>query len=87
MFFTLNSIDIAKFVDDDTPYASAIDIDSLIVPLEKATKSLLTWFDNNLIKSNANKCHLLVSSNKKVKIKIGSPEIDNTKEAFRCASC
>ena len=30
---------------------------------------------------------LLVSSNKKVKIKIGSPEIDNTKEAFRCASC
>ena len=87
LFFTLNSIDIAKFVDDDTPYASAIDIDSLIVPLEKATKSLFTWFDNNLIKSNANKCHLLVSSNKKVKIKIGSPEIDNTKEAFRCASC
>ena len=42
LFFTLNSIDIAKFVDDDTPYASAIDIDSLIVPLEKATKSLFT---------------------------------------------
>ena len=40
--------------------------------LEEASKSLFTWFDNNLMKSNADKCHLLVSSNEKVTIKIGS---------------
>ena len=31
------------------------------------------------MKSNADKCHLLVSSNEKAKIKIGSHEIANTK--------
>ena len=31
------------------------------------------------MKSNADKCHLLVSSNEKVTIKIGSHEIVNTK--------
>ena len=47
--------------------------------LEETSKPLFTWFDNNLIKSNADKCHLLVSSNEKVTIKIGSHEIANTK--------
>ena len=79
LFFSVNSTDIANYVDDNTPYATANDIDSLITSLEEASKSLFTRFDNNLIKSNADKCHLLVSSNGKVTIKIGSHEIANTK--------
>ena len=71
-FFTGNSMDIANYADDNTPYATANDIDSLMASLEEASKSLFTWFDNNLMKSNADKCHLLVSSNEKVTIKIGS---------------
>ena len=63
----------------NTPYATANDIDSLIASLEQTSKSLFTWFDNNLMKNNADKCHLLVSSNEKVTIKIGSHEIANTK--------
>ena len=57
-------MDIATYADDNTPYASANHIDSLIASLEEASKSLFTWFDNNLMKSNADKCHLFVSSNK-----------------------
>ena len=79
LFFSVNSTDIANYVDDNTPYATANDIDSLITSLEEASKSLFTRFDNNFIKSNADKCHLLVSSNGKVTIKIGSHEIANTK--------
>ena len=79
LFFITHSMDIANYADDNTPYATANDIDSLIASLEEASKSLFTWFDNNLMKSNANKCHLLVSSNEKVTIKIGSHEIANTK--------
>ena len=79
LFFIANSMDIANYADDNTPYATANDIDSLIASLEEASKSLFTWFDNNLLKSNADKCHLLVSSNEKVTIKIGSHEIANTK--------
>ena len=79
LFFIVNSMDIANYADDNTPYATANDIDSLIVSLEKASNSLFTWFDKNLVKSNADKCHLLVISNEKVTIKMGSHEIANTK--------
>ena len=80
-FFIVNSMDIANYADDNTPYVTANDVDSLIASLKEASKSLFTWFDNNLMKSNADKCHLLVSSNEKVTIKIGSHEIEiaNTK--------
>ena len=72
-------MDIANYADDNMPYATANDIDSRIVSLEEASKPSFTPFDNNLMKSNADKCHLLVSSNEKVTIKIGSHEIANTK--------
>ena len=63
LFFIVNSMDIANYADDNTPYATTNDIDSLIASLEEASKSLFTWFENNLMKSNADKWHLLVSSN------------------------
>ena len=68
LFFIVNSTDIANYADDNMPHATANDIDSLIASLEEASKSLFTWFDNNLMKSNADNCHLLVSSNEKVTI-------------------
>ena len=79
LFFIVNSTDIANYADDNMPYATANDIDSLIASLEEASKSLLIWFDNSLMKNNADKCHVLASSNEKVTIKIGSHEIANTK--------
>ena len=79
LFFIANSTYIANYADDNTPYATANDIDSLIASLEEVSKSLFTWFDNNLMKSNADKCHLLVSSNEKVTIKIINHDIANTK--------
>ena len=79
LFFIVNSTDITNYADDNTPYATANNIDSLIVLLEESSKSLFTWFDNNLMKSNADKYQLLVSSYEKVTIEIGSHEIVNTK--------
>ena len=58
LFFIVNSMGIANYADENTPYATANDIDSLVASLEEASKSLFTWFDNNLMKSNADKCHL-----------------------------
>ena len=66
LFFIVNSMDIANYADDNKPYATANDIDSLIASLVEASKYLFTWFGNNLLKINAEKCHLLVSSNEKV---------------------
>ena len=79
LFFIVNSMDIVNYADDNTPYATANDVDSLIASLEEASKSLFSWFDNNPMKSNADKCHLFVSSNEKVTVKIVSHKIANTK--------
>ena len=39
LFFIVNSTETANYADDNTPYATANDIDSLIASLEKASKS------------------------------------------------
>ena len=72
-------MDVVNHADDNRPYATASDIDSLIASLEEVSMSLFAWFDNNLVESNADKCHVLIISNEKVKVKIGSHEIVCTK--------
>ena len=42
LFFVANSMDIANYANENTPYATANDIDSLIDSLEKASKPLFT---------------------------------------------
>ena len=68
MFFIL--YDIASYADDNASYIVADDINVVITSLEKASKALFEWFENNLLKSNAHKCHLLASSNDAVSIRV-----------------
>ena len=44
------------------------------------------WFTNNRLKNNDDKCHILVSMNKLVGIKIGDYRIENSecKKTIRC---
>ena len=51
---------------------SANNVNEVIHYLEKTTDSLFKWFSDNLMKSSADKCHLLVSTNNTVNIKIGN---------------
>ena len=39
-------------------------IDNVIASLEQASDDLFNWFKNNRLKSNFDKCHLLVSRKK-----------------------
>ena len=47
-------------------YMIANNVDDLTTSLEKASNGLFEWFKNNLSKSNADKCHMLVSINDRV---------------------
>ena len=78
LFLVLKDADIANFTDDNTPFTSANNIDDLIDSLEKASSSLFKWFKDNLFKGNPDKCHLLVSTNEKIKINIGDFSIENS---------
>ena len=49
--------------------------DGLIKSLEEASKAFFKCFDDNLMKSNPGKCHLLFSTNDNVSIKIGNLQI------------
>ena len=68
MFFTVNDIDIASYEDDCTPYMIADNVDDLITSLEQASNGLFEWFKNNILKSNADKCHLLVRTNDRIRM-------------------
>ena len=46
--------------------------------IEEASTALFHWFYNNLLRSNPDKCHLLISSNEKITVKIGEYEIQNS---------
>ena len=68
LFLIHSDIDIANFAHDDTPYLSAKNLEDLVESLERASLSLFRWFQNNLLKGNAGKCHFLVSTNKEVSL-------------------
>ena len=46
--------------------------------LEEATSALIDWFDNNHLKSNTDKCHALVSTNKHLNMKVCDYTIGNS---------
>ena len=65
MFFALNKIDICNFVDNTTPYVCASNLKSVLEKLERNSELVIAWFEMNYIKLNTDKCHLLISGNKK----------------------
>ena len=79
LFFSINNIDIANYVDDNTPYVIADNIDDLIKSLGEAFLSLFQWFDNNLLKIHPIKCNLLISRNENVTLHVRECEIENSK--------
>ena len=79
LFFIIEDTNIASYIDDNIPYVSAGNIDRVIESLEVASETLFNWFSDNLMKINTDKCHLLVSTNNTVKMKIGNFDITNSK--------
>ena len=70
---------IASYADDHKSHVIADNIDGIIKSLEVASEILFKWFSDNLMKINADKRHLLVSTNKTLKIKIRNFDTTNKK--------
>ena len=64
IFFFMTKSDIANYADDTTPYSIESNVDALMYALEIDTNILIKWFENNYLKLNTDKCHLLVSNHK-----------------------
>ena len=70
LFFIIEDTDIASFADGNTPEVIADNKDGVIKSLGEASEISFKGFNDNLMRINADKCHLLVSTNNTIKIKI-----------------
>ena len=77
IFLFIENTKITNYADDNTPYAIESNINNLIKSLENDI--LLTWFKTNEMKSNNDKCHLLIINNDNSSINIGEEEIIGSK--------
>ena len=60
MFYFLEGFDIANYADDPTPYCAGESAESVVSNLEQSPTILFKWLNNNYIKVNTGKSHLLL---------------------------
>ena len=77
LFFLLKDINVCNFAVDTTPYFCHEELQVVLEKLEKHSDFCIKWFENNYMKLNTDKCHLLVSGHKHEKcwVKIGNDQI------------
>ena len=64
LFLFLNDIQVCKFADDTTHFVCSQNLAELVKKLEENSDLAVNWFQNNQIKLNTEKCHLLMSGSK-----------------------
>jgi len=60
LFFEFDKTDVCNLADDTTPYACDKNVENLFRRLEHDSLKAVTWFNNNYMKSNEEKCKLFV---------------------------
>ena len=78
LFITTSHYDIANYADDNRPYVSGRNIEEVVASLEEVSEVIFQWFRDNQFQGNANKCHVLLSTDKQVQVNIGTAQIENT---------
>ena len=70
---------MTSYADDNTPYCIGKTPQEVISQLGKSSKSIFEWFENNGMKANPDKCHLLLSKNENFEANIIENRISNTR--------
>ena len=76
IFYFTGKVKFANYADNNTAYAIDHNIQELLRVLETETSVILNWFRINEIKSNDDKCHLIVANTSNVSVTIGSEIIE-----------
>ena len=78
MFFEKHECDIVSYADDNAPHTYESDLYTILSKLRNCVDSLSTWFKENHMKPNGDKCRLLVTTEKSVCINIDGSNVTNT---------
>ena len=62
LFLECDDSETASYADNATPYSCTGDIPSVITQLQSTASKVFSWFTNNQIKVNPDKCHILSST-------------------------
>jgi len=71
MFYFIKDTKMANYADDNTLYTTTNNIEDLLKILENETSIILGWFRINEMKSNDDKCHLIVSNKETLALTLG----------------
>ena len=79
MLYFLEDFDIANCADSSTPYNANKNIEFVVNNLEHSSSIYFKWLNDNYMKVNTNKSHLLVSGNVRAAAKIDNNYIEAEK--------
>ena len=57
-------MNVCNFADDTTPFVCKLNLEVVLTQLEECSELVIAWFQNNYMKLNTDKCHLLVAGHK-----------------------
>ena len=83
MFYFIEDFDIANYADDSTPHNAGKSVEFVVNNLEHSSSILFKWLNDNYMKVNTGKSHLLVSGNVRATAKIDSSYIESEKCVIR----
>ena len=64
LFFTLFSVNACNFADDATPFLCDLNLEAALTQLEECSELVIAWLQNNYMKLNTDKCHLLMAGHR-----------------------
>ena len=79
LFLSDCETNVINYVDDTTLYACEPNMDLELSKLEKDTSTVFTWFQNNYLKANSGKSHLLTTSDNIQHINVGGNQLSSSK--------
>ena len=78
LFLVISNTDFSIYIYDNTIYDSDNSTDDVISSLEESAEKLFQWFSHNQMKGNTDKCHLTVSIDEPIEIRVGESLIKNS---------
>ena len=70
MFLILKAVYFTTYTDDDSLFAGTDNIKDVIQSLQEVSESLITWFSENQMNLNPDKCHQLLNTKEQTTLKI-----------------
>ena len=78
LFYIIQKWPIVYYADDTTPYTGGKNPEDVIASIENSALVLFKWFENNLMKANSDKSHLLLSTSTSSTANINGDIIKNS---------